>query len=405
MTEIVSSLRDFFWPQEDLSGKPVYLQETGEKLGEVSDVKTDEKGKIVIYTVDCEGAELDLSSENILKGKQGLIYRPVWLTEAENIVKKLEAQQRLNPDIASHTSETLSRSRIRQILSRGSSELERIFEEAKDIASFLNQKKQDLEQKRDSLSAEIERLAQKRMRGEGSRKDFAESIVNLKRKAKIVEENLNKVESLYKRLKDSPLIDMDRIKESDEMPIQNDERAKGNPNPSSNQDISHERKLDEGERIKKVRIPKLEQQFGQKEEELQKAYVKDLQERIKQVNQDIKDLRELANEHEEDEKVTDFIDKKVDNLKEEKKDLRNKIKEVKSNEKPVENADNTENLQNVEETTEIEGVLEETEKTAENNSMGKTKSGIDGATIARLGSLAVIIGLIVLLVLSLLQVF
>ncbi len=393
MNGITKSLRDIFWPDEGHHGKTVYLQETGEKLGTVVDVKADQDGEIASFTVDCEGAELDISCDNILEAEQGLIYRPVWLTEAEKIVKKLEAQQRINPDIATHTTKTLSRPKIKRILKRASPEFEKTFQEAEDISAFLISKREELKNKRDSLTAEIEEMAKKRMRGEGSRKEFAETIVDLKRKAKIVEENLNKAESLFIRLKDSPLIDVERIKEDDEMAVQ--EPVKKDQNPSSKRKVSEERKMEEGERIKKVRIPKLEQQFGQKEEELQQAYLADLKERLKHINQDMKDLRELAEEHEGKEEIIRFIDGKMEALKKEKKDLRNKIKEVKKGKEtePVENPE--------EDIAEIEGVLEENDS----EELQSVEGGIDGSFIARLGSLAVIIGLIVLLILSLLQVF
>ncbi|MBS3817013.1 MAG: hypothetical protein KGY76_05565 [Candidatus Thermoplasmatota archaeon] len=409
MTKIAGSLREIFWPG-DRSDKPVYLQETGELLGYISDIETDEDGRVKIYTVDCDGVDLSFSSENIIEGDDGYIYQPIWLTEGEKIVEKLETQQRVNPEIASHTSENISKGRLKQIFSRSNPELEETVEKARDIAELLIEKKNSLEDKKESLQREIEEKTEKRMSGEGSRRDFAEAVVDLKRKAKIAEENLNKVEQLYTRLKKNPLIDMEGLKRrvEEDMSPKKENLAKDRPKTRSDSEVKNNpegggRREKESERIKKIRIPKLEQQFEQKEDQIQQAYLADLQERIKSINQDIKDLKELSEEHEGDEKIKDFIDKKLDNLKEEKKDLREKIEEVKKNENSVEKTPSEEEKSEAN----IEGLVEEktTEKaSSEEQKLGNSK-GINGEKIARLGFLALIIGIIVLLILSLLRVF
>ncbi len=421
MSDIALTLRNLFWPQEKHKGKPVYLQETGEELGEVSYVKTDENGKISGYMVECEGVELEISRENILEGKKGFIYRPVWLTEAEEVIRRLEAQQRLNPDISTQSTEKSSQRKIKRILSKASPDLKQTFEEAEELALFLTEKREELYEKSDSINSKIEELAQRRMKGEGSRKDFTEKIVNLNRERKIIEENLNKVEKLYKRLKDSPLIDLDLIKKkvgnemlSEEYSAQKDQ-IKEKPDTSPDRDVPSERKVEGSEKIKKVRIPKLEQEFGQEQEQLQENYISDLQERIKRINEDIKDLKELAQQHEGDENIEKFIDRKMENLKEEKKDIRDKIKEVKkernlmkssqsqsgsedgSQKKPIKKEPAINNLKEESFETEMSDVPED--KTVE------SESGFSGTTLARLGSLVLIMGFIVLLILSLLRVF
>ncbi len=405
MSEIARSFKQIFWPGEKHTGKPVYLQETGEKLGRVVDAKRDENHEVVSYLVDCDGVELDISCENILKDKDGFIYRPVWLTEAEDVIRRLETQQRINPDLATYSSETMSPGEVKKLVSRSSLELKKTFEEAKDIAQLLSSKRNELQQKKDIFNHEIEEMAKKRMRGEGSRKNFAESIVSLKRKAKIVEENLNKVQSLYSRLEDSPLIDLESIKKRVDykMPDRGNTYVKeaSNPQPDLDDKSQHssKRKLEEGERIKKIRIPKLEQEFEQKEVELQNAYISDLKDRVKHINKDIKDLRQLAKENEGDEKIEKFIDKKMENLKAEKKALADRIKEVK---KGRDTRQKSETEENPAADTKVEGVLEQ-EDTDDLEITDEKR--INGAVIARLGSLIIIIGFIVLLILSLLQVF
>ncbi len=407
MTKIARSLKNVFWPGEDRANKPVYLQETGELLGYISEIKKDGAGNIEFYRVDCDGIELSFSSENIIKGEDGYIYRPIWLTQAERIIKKLETQEKVNPEIASHSSKALSREKLKRLFSRSDPELEETVQEAEEITRLLIEKRDELKDKKESIEQKIEKKAQKRMAGEESRRDFAESIVDLKRKVKIVKENLNKLKQLFMRLKESPLIDLDHLKNGmkKNTPAEDEgymkERSKTAPGNagSKKEDQSQKRELKEGERIKKVRIPKLEQEFEQKEVRLQQSYLSDLQERIKNINQDIKDLNKLAEEHEEDEKISDFIDKKLGNLKKEKKDLRDKINEVKNTKDSME--DTTAKQEKSD--TQIEGVVEE--KKTEPVEQHPDNSKSIGKMIARIGSLALIIGLIVLLILSLLQVF
>lgn len=212
MNKIIKGLKDILWPGGTQTNKPVYLQETGELLGYVSAVKTDEAENIEYYMVDCEGTEMSFSNKNIIKGEDGYIYRPIWLTEAERIIKKLETQQKVNPEIATHDSQRLSRKKLKRILAKSNPELQETVQEAEEITRLLIEKKDELEEKKASLEQKIEEKAQKRMAGEGSRRDFAESIVNLKRKVKIVKENLNKLQDLFNRLRSSPLVDIEDLK-------------------------------------------------------------------------------------------------------------------------------------------------------------------------------------------------
>lgn len=177
---------------------------------------------------------------------------------------------------------------------------------------------------------------------------------------------------------------------------------------SSNFDVEEEkryrsggREIEEGERIKKVRIPKLEQQFGEKTARLQQTYISDLQKRIKNIDQDIKDLTKLAKKHKDDEEMVKFIGKKRENLKKEKKDLLDKIDEVKSDKDTL--AD-TEVKKEKEEKSDTQEDREEEKRT---NTQSAPSSAEDnaGSTLAKIGLLVLIIGLIVLLVLSFLQPF
>ncbi len=400
MAKIADSVKNIFWPGAGKTDKPVYLQETGEMLGRISGEVRGEDGDIEAYTVESNGRELTFSTENLIEGKDGFIYQPLWLIESEKIIDKLETHQRINPEITAESSNNLNKAQLKQIFASSNPELKETVENAKEIGRFLLQKKESLKNKKDSLEIEIENKTRQRMSGENSRKEFAETIMDLKRKAKISEENLNKVERLLSRLRGSPLIDFEELKTNgkEDMAYRDQGSKMENQNVESNKSENNSPKESrkENERIKKIRIPKIEQEFEQKEARIQEAYLSDLQDRIQKINQDIEDLEDLSEEIDEDEQVKSFVDKKINNLEREKEELKEKIQEVKQDNDSLENQNEVD--QELE--ADVEEIISE-EKVEQTQDTG----GSMGSMLARLGSLAFIIGLIVLLVLSLLRVF
>jgi len=96
------------------------------------------------------------------------------------------------------------------------------------------------------------------------------------------------------------------------------------------------RKLNETsdkERIKKIRIPKLEKDLGGKQEKVTMAYFRGMaknyiRDRLQRLTQDRKDLEKLRKISSGNEKIVEYIDNRITSIVEEQKKLRDKLKDL-----------------------------------------------------------------------------
>ena len=408
-SKTIDKLKNIFWPKKEGVGAPVYLQENGDLLGQVSKVIRSDDGENVGYLIDSNGVELRFPEENLEPTEGGFIYQPIWFVKGNKIVKQLKAQERINPDIVNtlESNNLTFDETVRLIKDSSSSELSELVKEAKELSKTLLSKKRSLGQQKDELTTNINSLAEDRVIGEGNRREFAEKILGLKRKARIVNFNLKKVESLIEYLKNSPFIGLDDIqpidnyshntntsnkiqksKGSSQMNEKNPQNDVSEPNPKS--------RNVEGERIKKIRILKLEKNLAQKQEQIAEKYIKD---RLKQINTDLDDLKQIAKENKDNKKTLEFVKNKRKKLREEKKKLQEQLKNVKQSMK--EEPKDEKEIKNIEDNqADVAPEIKEGEHVESVEQ--ETSSGLDATLIARVGSIILIVGLIIVLVFSLL---
>lgn len=352
---VLSDLKRVFKLPDPRIGKPIYLQEDGEKLGKV--VSIDEETGL--YTVDSSGVRLNFPEENVIEGEGGFVYSPRWFTEASRVLKELKARESLSPSTEMKESGPL-RSAVNK---------------ARDIVPILLSKKESLGRKKESVEHSISRKSEERESGEIGRREYMAHIVDLNRKLKIIETNLERVDDLLGDLENSAFIDIERSYEGKKMT--QDELQKNNPGRSS-----------EGERIKKIRILKLEKSLEEQQKQVAEGYIKD---RLKRVTADKKDLEKLREENKGNEKTVKFLDKKIESLDEEKSELRQKLKDLREGRIGDLEVDDG-------------GPLEEDipDSVVVEKTSSDTMMGIDVDTITRMGSLIFIIGLVIVLIMSLL---
>ncbi len=373
-TSAVNKLKNVLWPTRGPSGQPVYLQENGELLGYVTNLVKNKGGDITGYLVDSDGVEMRFPKENITKIEGGFIYQPIWYTDSKELLERLKAEETLNPGLKL---DGVPEAKAKRLIKDAGGDLHKTVEEAKNTVKILIEKESSLKEQRDSLREKINDIAGTRMLGGSNRREFALTIIDLKRKTQIIESNLNKVQELLEGFRKSPFIDTDKIKKVN----RSDEKKEMIP---IEEKTTPSRRSEAGERIKKIRILKLEKNLADKQKQVAEMYIK---ERLKAINKETNELKEMAKENQENKKILKFLKNKIDSLEEEKKELNDKLVNVKA--VTPESLATTEDLP---ERIETDEVIEDIPESR----------GIDAALISRIGSLILIGGLLVILILSLL---
>lgn len=119
-------------------GKPVYLVENGEEFGVVTDIVQTESGKILTYTIEAEDYVMQAPAENIIQTPHGLIFQPKWVIEGDRVLKALEFQESVYPDIALSLKEYgYDTKRLEEIIKNMDPEIKRLIEEGRTLKKTL----------------------------------------------------------------------------------------------------------------------------------------------------------------------------------------------------------------------------------------------------------------------------
>ncbi|MFO8110817.1 MAG: hypothetical protein R6U17_09925 [Thermoplasmata archaeon] len=353
MQSVTNLFKKWISPEGKVKGSPVYLQENGELLGSIT------RKEDTFYIVDCRGVELRFSAGDLIEGEGGYIYKPPWYGGAKDVLASLEARRATDPELYDSTHPDF-------ILDE---DLKSLVEQAKRTTAKLLKKRSSMEKQVKDMETKISHLS-KRKPGEIGRREYAKKIVDLNRRLNIIEINISRIDDLISKFERIPFIDVNTI---EYIPNMNTEESK---------ETMAERRSAEGERIKKIRILKLEKNLAEKQIQVAEGYIKD---RLKRINGDIDDLKSMARENKDNEKVFIFLKNRLKDLRKEKKELQEKMTNIKHT-----------NVDDVESDQELPKVVE-TEQEGE-----PALEGVDVSLITRVGSLIFIIGLIIVLMMSLL---
>jgi len=187
----------------DLKGKPVYLEDTGEKLGTVFDMIYDGEKKLVGYKIKDEKTESILSfpADQFDQEKDGLIFVQSWYTNAIKILEKLEFKERVSPELTTLIGdETIPEDELYDIFVKHDDQMANYIDEAISLKELLNQRLKVLEKQRLSLKESLMDLTEKRLIKDIDRREFSENIMNHRRKVNVLDVNINKCKDLLKRL-------------------------------------------------------------------------------------------------------------------------------------------------------------------------------------------------------------
>ncbi|MBN2065234.1 MAG: hypothetical protein JW771_00305 [Candidatus Thermoplasmatota archaeon] len=188
---------------KDMKEKPVFLEDTGEKLGSVFDMIYDAEKNLIGYKIKDEKTEAVLSFplEQFEEDKKGLIFVPGWYTKAVKIIEKLEFKDRISPELTALLSDdTVSNEELYDIFIKHDNEMATYIEDALSVKEMLTNRLRVLEKQRLALKDELMDLTEKRLIKDIDRKQFAEDVMEHRRKVNILDVNINKCKELIRRL-------------------------------------------------------------------------------------------------------------------------------------------------------------------------------------------------------------
>lgn len=188
---------------KDLKGKPVFLEDTGEKLGIVFDFVYDKDNKVIGYKIKDESSDslLTFPIEQFDHSKEGLIFIPSWYTNALKIIERLEFKDKISPELTALLSEDEEANKeLYDIFVKYDEDMVKCIDDARSLREMLERRLRLLEKQRLALKNELMDLTERRLIKDIDRKQFSEDVMKHRRKVNILDLNIRKCKELINRL-------------------------------------------------------------------------------------------------------------------------------------------------------------------------------------------------------------
>ena len=188
---------------KDMKNKPVYLEDTGEKLGTVFNMIYDREKKLIGYKIKDKKSDSVLSFpiDQFDETKEGLIFIQNWYTNALKTLDRLEFKERVSPELTTLLSEdTISIDELYKIFIKHDDQMVNYIDEALSLKELLHQRLGVLEKQRIALKDSLMDLTEKRLIKDIDRREFSEDVANHRRKVNVLDVNIKKSKDLLKRL-------------------------------------------------------------------------------------------------------------------------------------------------------------------------------------------------------------
>jgi len=189
--------------KKDMKDKPVFLEDTGERLGTVFDTIYDGESNLIGYKIKDGKSEAVLSfpAEQFDFNKDGLIFVPSWYNSSLKVIEKLEFKDKISPDFTALLSEdTVSNEELYEIFVKHDDEMVEYIDQAKSLREMLTNRLKVLEKQRISLKDELMDLTEKRLIKDIDRRQFSEDVMAHRRKVNVLDINIRKCKDLLNRL-------------------------------------------------------------------------------------------------------------------------------------------------------------------------------------------------------------
>ena len=189
--------------QNDMKGKQVYLEDTGEKIGTVFDAVIDADKNLIGYKIKDSKSETILSFplDQFDEDKNGLIFVPSWYMKGMKTIEKLEFKDRITPELIWLIKDnTVSTEELYSIFVKHDDKITNYIEEAVALRELVNNRLKILEKERLSLKETLMDLTEKRLIKDIDRRQFSDIVMDHRRKVNIVDVNIKKCKELLDRL-------------------------------------------------------------------------------------------------------------------------------------------------------------------------------------------------------------
>jgi sporulation protein YlmC with PRC-barrel domain len=189
--------------QNDMKGKQVYLEDTGEKIGTVFDAVVDADKNLIGYKIKDSKSETILSFplDQFDEDKNGLIFVPSWYMKGMKTIEKLEFKDRITPELIWLIKDnTVSTEELYSIFVKHDDKITNYIQEAVALRELVNNRLKILEKERLSLKETLMDLTEKRLIKDIDRRQFSEIVMEHRRKVNIVDVNIKKCKELLDRL-------------------------------------------------------------------------------------------------------------------------------------------------------------------------------------------------------------
>jgi len=189
--------------QKDYKNKPVFLEDTGEKLGIIFDMVYDEEKNLIAYKIK------DNKSDNVLsfpinqfeEDKNGLIFTSGWYNKALKIIEKFEFKDRISPELTTLLKdEAITHEELYSIFLKHDDEMAKYMEETMALKEMLNKRLSVLERERIALKENLMDLTEKRLIKDIDRREFSEDVSTHRHKVNVLDVNIKKCKQLLERL-------------------------------------------------------------------------------------------------------------------------------------------------------------------------------------------------------------
>jgi sporulation protein YlmC with PRC-barrel domain len=198
-----SAVKRKAFTQNDMKGKQVYLEDTGEKIGTVFDAVVDADKNLIGYKIKDSKSETILSFplDQFDEDKNGLIFVPSWYMKGMKTIEKLEFKDRITPELIWLIKDnTVSTEELYSIFVKHDDKITNYIEEAVALRELVNNRLKILEKERLSLKETLMDLTEKRLIKDIDRRQFSEIVMDHRRKVNIVDVNIKKCKELLDRL-------------------------------------------------------------------------------------------------------------------------------------------------------------------------------------------------------------
>ena len=188
--------------KQDLRGELVFSEDTGEKLGVITETVYDDDHHVIGYKIKTDDATTAFSfpAEQFIEEKQGMLLTSNWYRNALETIEKLELYEKISPELNSLVKDGMFNEQLYDLLLKRDEEFGTDLDDALLLKEIILSQIQILEERRSDLSEKAQSLVSKRLIEDVDRTEFSADVQKLRRNVHLLDLNIQKCDTLLRRL-------------------------------------------------------------------------------------------------------------------------------------------------------------------------------------------------------------